>query len=60
MAQTTEQNKSRLKNLINQLGDIDVDFVPHNNSAPYIKNFTDYNEAICEIDFQGNHCDIYF
>jgi hypothetical protein len=56
----TEYRKVALYKRIKDNGSVDVDVVPHNGAEPTEKTFTNYDEALSEIEGLEYENEIYF
>ena len=56
----TEYKKIILYKMLKINGNVEIDIVPHDGSEPTVKTFTNYDEALSEIEGLEYENEIYF
>ena len=56
----TEYRKIDLHRMIKETGSVTIDIVPNDNSEPTEKTFTNYDEALAEIESYSHENEVYF
>ena len=55
-----EYTKIELYRMLKINGDVEIDIVPHDGGEPTVKKFTNYDEALSEIEGLMYENEIYF
>ena len=56
----TEYKKIILHKMLKINGNVEIDIVPHDGEEPTVKTFTNYDEALSEIEGLEYENEIYF